>query len=101
MVERFPSLETGPLVNVLVCGGEQGRVLEVKAKCRTGPENFVTLMRKALGAKYGDQPVALGGVFLIAKGKAKLHVMVCTNFTTVVYLLLLFIVVIVVIVVVA
>lgn len=48
----------------------------MKAKCRQGEENFVTCMRKALGAKYNDQPVSLGGVFNIAKGAAKLHVMV-------------------------
>ena len=51
-------------------------MLEIRAKCRTGPENFVTCMRKALGGHYGDKPVALGGAFQIVRGKAKLHVMV-------------------------
>ena len=46
-------------------------------KCRTGEENFVSCMWKALGAHYGDKPVALGGgAFQIVAGKAKLHVMV-------------------------
>ena len=45
-------------------------------KRRTGEENFVSCMRKALGAHYGDKPVALGGAFQIVAGKAKLHVMV-------------------------
>lgn len=52
------------------------QVLEVRARKRTGQGNFVSVMRKAVGDKYGDDPVALGGVFIITAGKAKLHVMV-------------------------
>lgn len=52
------------------------QVFEIKAKCRTGEENFVSCMRKALGGCYGDKPVGLGGLFVITKGTAKLHVMV-------------------------
>ena len=48
----------------------------MKVKSRTGPENFITCMRKQLASHYGDKPVAMGGVFLIAKGKANLHIMV-------------------------
>ena len=59
-----------------MCEGRPGKVLEVKAKHRTGPANFVTVMRKGLAAHYGDKPVALAGVFLISQGKAKIHVMV-------------------------
>ena len=33
-------------------------------------------MRNTLAGRYGDQPVGMGGVFLIEKGKAKIHVMV-------------------------
>ena len=33
-------------------------------------------LRKTLQARYGDTPVALGGVFLVEKGKANLHIMV-------------------------
>ena len=33
-------------------------------------------LRKTLQARYGDKPVALGGVFLVEKGKANLHIMV-------------------------
>ena len=51
----------------------------MKAKSRTGEENFVTCMRKALAARYGTQPVSLGGVFNIVKGSAKLHVMVSSK----------------------
>lgn len=52
------------------------QVLEVRARKRTGQGNFVSVMRKAVGGKYGDDPVAFGGVFIITAGRAKLHVMV-------------------------
>ncbi len=51
-------------------------MFEIRAKNRTGVENFVTCMRKALAKKYGDNPVSMGGVFNITRGNAKLHVMV-------------------------
>ena len=98
--EMFNSAETGPLANVLACEGRPGKVyalqnvkqdtqfhlvifdlsreqvLEIRAKCRTGEENFVTCMRQALIRRYGEKSVAMGGVFQIVKGKAKLHIMV-------------------------
>ena len=46
------------------------------ASKRTGKENFVTCMRHTLATRYGDQPVGMGGVFVIEKGEAKIHVMV-------------------------
>ena len=52
------------------------QVFEIKAKGRTGEENFVTCMRKTLAGCYGDKPVGMGGVFVIIQGTAKLHVMV-------------------------
>ena len=77
IVEKFPYTETGPLANLLLCQGTPRLpVLEIKAKKRLGDENFVTCMRKTLGRHYGETPVGLGGVFVINKGKAKLHVMV-------------------------
>ena len=48
----------------------------MRAGGRTGEDNFVTCMRKALAKKYEDNPVGMGGVFQILSGKAKLHVMV-------------------------
>ena len=51
-------------------------MLEIRAKKRTGRDNFVSVMRKAVGEKYGEKPVGFGGVFLITAGKAKLHIMV-------------------------
>lgn len=52
------------------------QVLCVKVRGRTGGDNFVTCMRKALAVRYEDNPVGIGGVFQILSGKAKLHVMV-------------------------
>lgn len=59
------------------------QVLEVKASCRTGEENLMSCLRKALQARYGEKPVALGGVFLVEKGKANLHIMVCVDSFTI------------------
>lgn len=59
------------------------QVLEVKASCRTGEENLMSCLRKALQARYGEKPVALGGVFLVEKGKANLHIMVCVGSFTI------------------
>jgi hypothetical protein len=47
----------------------------VKATGRTSEKTFVNAIRTALAAKYGEEPVGVGGVFIIGKGKAKLHVM--------------------------
>lgn len=53
------------------------QVLKVSASKRTGDKNFITCMRHTLANFYGeDKPVGLGGVFVIQKGKAKIHIMV-------------------------
>ena len=57
---------------------KRGPVLHVRASMRTGENNFVTCMRQSLAAHFGTRPVAMGGVFVITKGEAKLHVMVST-----------------------
>jgi len=72
---RYASNEFGLLANVLGSEGKPGQVIKVSAHGRKGDENFVTAMRKVVGAHYKDQMVAFGGVFLIEKGKGKLHVM--------------------------
>ena len=44
-------------------------------------------MRHTLAGRYGDKPVGMGGVFVIEKGKAKIHVMVTIyNFTNLSFL---------------
>lgn len=70
-----PCCEFGLMANLLISEGKPGKVIRVSAKKRKGADNFVTAMRKALAAHYGTKPVGLGGAFLLAKGKAKLHIM--------------------------
>ena len=47
--------------------GAVGPVVEVRAKCRTGEENFISCLRKSLQNHFqpNGQMVAMGGVFLI------------------------------------
>ena len=52
------------------------QVLEIKAANRTGSENFMSCIRKALAEEYGDKPVSLGGTFCMQRGKCRMHVMV-------------------------
>lgn len=69
------SLDFNLMGNFLCSEGKPGRVLEIKASKRTGEENFMSAVRKTLQSHYKTKPVALGGVFLVEKGKAKLHIM--------------------------
>ncbi|KAM4700722.1 ester hydrolase C11orf54 homolog isoform 1-T2 [Discoglossus pictus] len=67
--------EFGLLSNLYASEGKPGKVIEVKVKKRTGEENFVSCMRKALKEHYGEKAVGIGGTFVVQEGKAKLHVM--------------------------
>ncbi|KAL4223693.1 hypothetical protein ACF0H5_017161 [Mactra antiquata] len=61
--------------NFLLCDGKPGKVIEVKASKRTGDDDFMRSLKLSLRAKYGEQPVGLGGVFLVEKGKIYTHIM--------------------------
>lgn len=52
------------------------QVLEVRAKKRTGGHSLVTALRSTLQGHYPDKSLALGGTFIIQRGKAKIHIMV-------------------------
>lgn len=52
------------------------QVIEVRAKKRTGGHSLVTALRNSLRDRYPDKSLALGGTFIIQKGKAKIHIMV-------------------------
>ena len=52
------------------------KVIEVVASGRTGEENFMSCMRKALKEHYGEKPVAVGGAFCVEEGTCLMHVMV-------------------------
>nr|XP_011744217.1 ester hydrolase C11orf54 homolog [Macaca nemestrina] len=74
--EKHHDFECALLANLFASEGQPGKVIEVKAKRRTGPLNFVTCMRQTLEKHYGNKPVGMGGTFIIQKGKVKSHIMV-------------------------
>lgn len=74
-LEKLQQTEFALMGNFLCSEGKPGKVIEVKASQRIGSENFMSSIRKTLNSHYGNKPVALGGVFLVEKGKANLHIM--------------------------
>jgi len=71
-------LETGAfglMGNLFGCEGREGEVLRITAKSRIGKDNFTATIQKALKGRFGERVVSMGGVFVIKKGKANLHVM--------------------------
>ena len=56
-------------------GRSDGQIIRISVKGRVTSDNFITAVRKGLQAKYGQQQISMGGVFLIKSGKAKVHVM--------------------------
>ena len=73
--QRTPSKDCALMANLFGSDGKPGEVIKIVAKTRTGKEDFVECIQNALKGSFGDQPVSIGGVFLIRKGKAYLHVM--------------------------
>eukprot|EP01117_Protostelium_nocturnum_P014620 TRINITY_DN5582_c0_g1_i4.p1 TRINITY_DN5582_c0_g1~~TRINITY_DN5582_c0_g1_i4.p1 ORF type:complete len:324 (-),score=111.65 TRINITY_DN5582_c0_g1_i4:38-1009(-) len=65
----------GVLANLFVSEGKSGEVVYVKAKTRTGENNFVSLLRKSLVDSFPNKHFAFGGVFRITHSKVKAHVM--------------------------
>ncbi len=65
----------GLMANFYSSDGARGLGLHVKASSRTGNLNFTDSIQKALKDAYGDRLISLGGVFVIKRGKANLHVM--------------------------
>lgn len=78
VVQVLPNNETriALLGNIFISEGRPGKVIKVHVKKRTGNKNFIEALRNGIENKYGDkQLVGIGGVFLIANGKVKQHVM--------------------------
>ncbi|KAG7223211.1 hypothetical protein INR49_015744 [Caranx melampygus] len=73
--DKFSDCNFGLLGNLYACEGRSGKVIEVRAKKRTGGHSLVTALRKTLEGCYPDKSLALGGTFIIQKGKAKIHIM--------------------------
>jgi len=64
------------LSNFLISRGRMGQpVLKVECSKRTGTDNFISCMRKAIHQHYPQQCIGLGGTFIISEGQAKLHIM--------------------------
>lgn len=68
---------TGPglMCNLFGGDGRAGPLLCIKAEGRVGPDSFTQSIQAALGRRYGDRLVSIGGVFVLQSGKARLHVM--------------------------
>jgi Domain of Unknown Function (DUF1907) len=79
--EKVASGDRGLMANLFGSEGRPADVLKIVAKTRTGGMNFTETIQKALKAEYGEQTVSVGGVFVIRKGKARLHVMPDSNKT--------------------
>ncbi|XP_061819325.1 ester hydrolase C11orf54 homolog isoform X1 [Nerophis lumbriciformis] len=73
--DKFSDCNFALLGNLYACEGKPGKVIEVHAKKRTGAYSIVTALRKTLEVEYPDKSLALGGTFIIQKGKAKIHIM--------------------------
>lgn len=75
LCDRLNTTDFGLMANLFGSEGSPGQVLKFTAKTRTGKDNFTTTIQKALNSQFGDRLVSMGGVFVIKKGKANLHVM--------------------------
>ncbi|KAK3910491.1 Ester hydrolase C11orf54-like protein [Frankliniella fusca] len=77
LLETLPEKETrhALLGNLFCTEGKPGKVLKVHCRHRIGEDDFVTSLRKALASHYKEEPVGLGGTFLLKEGKARQHVM--------------------------
>jgi hypothetical protein len=67
------STDCALMANLFGSEGRTGDVIKIVAKGRTGKLNFLSSIQEAL--KAFESPVSMGGVFLIRKGKAYMHVM--------------------------
>lgn len=77
VLQILPNEETrcALLANLFVSEGKPGRVLKVRAKKRTGNDDFIACMQKAIAQRYQNYLVGLGGTFLMTDGKIKQHIM--------------------------
>uniref|UniRef100_F1LB23 Ester hydrolase n=1 Tax=Ascaris suum TaxID=6253 RepID=F1LB23_ASCSU len=64
------------MANLAISDGfPAGKVLRVHAAKRNGEMNYPGAIRKALIGYYGNSLISLAGVFLVKKGKVRMHVM--------------------------
>jgi hypothetical protein len=75
LCEKLQFHDCGLMANLFGSSGLPGPVIKIVAANRTGDLNFISAIAEALKVKYSSRLVSMGGVFLIKKGKANLHVM--------------------------
>lgn len=75
LCEKLPSHDCALMANLFGSAGLPGPCIHITATSRTGSLNFTDAIRRTLQDAYGERTISLGGVFVILKGKAKLHVM--------------------------
>lgn len=63
------------MANLFGSEGLPGPALHIKATTRKGSPNFTDTIQAAVKNVYGDKLVSIGGVFVIKRGRANLHVM--------------------------
>lgn len=63
------------MANLFGSKGLPGPALHVKASTRKGSPNFTDTIQSAIKDVYGDKLVSIGGVFIIKRRRANLHVM--------------------------
>lgn len=63
------------MANLFASEGKSGPVLKIKARVRTGEENFVSCIRQAIAEKFPEKVIGLGGFFRMVTGSAKCHIM--------------------------
>lgn len=73
--DKFSDCNFGLMGNLFACEGKSGKVIEVRAKKRTGKHSLSMTMRNTLEDHYPGKTVGMGGTFVIQKGKAKIHIM--------------------------
>ena len=75
--EEIPKEETrnSLLGNLFVSEGKTGRVLKINCRKRKGNINFTNCLKESLEKGFPELFLGLGGVFHIASGKAKFHIM--------------------------
>jgi hypothetical protein len=64
------------LGNMMVSSGIRGQVLKITCSKRAeSAPSFTMSIRKALAQQFGEEPIGLGGLFMIRNSASKIHVM--------------------------
>ena len=76
ITDKASTTAFGLMANLFCSDGDPGDTLHIVAKGRKGELNFTQALQQALRDTSGpEEPISMGGVFLIKNGKAWVHVM--------------------------